>query len=200
VVWAKREMLKNQSALVLGGGVFLALLSLGLGWFFFLRPKNVKVLTNSDKKKIVDKAFTPKSAEAEQQEEEDEEDEEEVEEEAEEIVSEVFEKVSSSAVVRDEEESDEEEEDQEAALKQAYDDALRLAKKFLSGNQYTKAANKFSDAIDLADKIPSASKDIVTLYNNRRSPLPLSASLPFSVSLCLSLSACLSLPVSPLPS
>jgi hypothetical protein len=192
-------MLKNQSALVLGGGVFLALLSLGLGWFFFLRPKNVKVLTNSDKKKIVDKAFTPKSAEAEQQEEEDEEDEEEVEEEAEEIVSEVFEKVSSSAVVRDEE-SDEEEEDQEAALKQAYDDALRLAKKFLSGNQYTKAANKFSDAIDLADKIPSASKDIVTLYNNRRSPLPLSASLPFSGSLCLYLCLSLSLPVSPLPS
>jgi hypothetical protein len=162
-------MLKNQSTVLLGGGVFLALLSLGLGWFFFLRPKTVKVLTNSDKKKIVDKAYRPTESTEDEEEEE-------LEEESEEIVAEVFEKISSTTPVLDEEESDEEE-DQEAALKQAYDDALRLAKKFLSGNQYTKAANKFSDAIDLAEKIPSASKDIATLYNNRRStPLPLQRS------------------------
>jgi hypothetical protein len=162
----RKRMFKNQNV-VLGGSILLTLLGLGLGWFLFFRPTGKKPLTNGEKRELVDSAFKSnqrKGVEVEDEEEEDEVEEEE-EEEFEDVVEEVIEKKISSVDV--EEESDEDE-DQEAALKQAYDDALRLAKKFLSGNQYTKAANKFSDAIDLAEKIPSAGKDIVTLYNNRR--------------------------------
>lgn len=61
-------------------------------------------------------------------------------------------------------------EDEEArmkALKQEYDDLVRLATKLLKGEAFSRAAEKFSEAIDLASKIPSAAKDILTLYNNR---------------------------------
>jgi hypothetical protein len=161
VALQRRRMFKNQNV-ILGGSILLTLLGLGLGWFFFLRPKSRKPLTNGEKRDLVDGAFKPSRRGVEVEEEEEEEEEEEFEDVVEDVTGK---KIDSSAVL--EEESDDDE-DQEAALKQAYDDALRLAKKYLSGNQYTKAANKFSDAIDLAEKIPSASKDIVTLYNNRR--------------------------------
>lgn len=155
-------MFKNQNVLF-GGGIFIALLSIGLGWYFFLRPKNptVKALTNNENKNHSAATNHFQSSDKADVEDNDEE----IEDESEEIITEVTDKKSDSAVL-DEEESDDE--DQEETLKQAYEDALRLAKKFLAGNQFTKAANKFSDAIDLADKIPSAAKDIVTLYNNRR--------------------------------
>jgi hypothetical protein len=58
--------------------------------------------------------------------------------------------------------------DQEALLKQRFDDTLRLAENFQSGNDYSNAANKFSEAIEIAERLPSAEKDIATLYNNRR--------------------------------
>eukprot|EP01035_Chromulina_nebulosa_P020192 gene20192-26210_t len=74
----------------------------------------------------------------------------------------------------DEEEEEEEENNEEEKekklldeYKSKYDDATRLAKKYLDGQLYIKAATKFSEAIDLASHIPSASKDILTLYNNR---------------------------------
>ena len=52
-------------------------------------------------------------------------------------------------------------------LKQSYDDAARIAKKYLDGQSYTKAALKFTEAIDLANRVPSATKDLLALYNNR---------------------------------
>jgi hypothetical protein len=58
--------------------------------------------------------------------------------------------------------------DGEAVLKQRFDDTLRLAENFQSGNDYSNAANKFSEAIEIAERLPSAEKDIATLYNNRR--------------------------------
>lgn len=77
-------------------------------------------------------------------------------------------------VVVEEDDSDEEEEDDaesmaaQLALKTSYDDALRLAKKLLAGEKFFKAAEKFSEAIKLAEELGgSASKDITTLYNNR---------------------------------
>lgn len=71
---------------------------------------------------------------------------------------------AASAPVVDEADSDS---DDEAELAKRYDDSLRLAKKFLQGERYIQAAAKFTEAIDLAPRIPSASKDILTLYNNR---------------------------------
>jgi len=41
----------------------------------------------------------------------------------------------------------------------------------LKGNLFEKAAEKFSEAIDLAPSIPSASKDTLALYNNRSAML-----------------------------
>lgn len=79
----------------------------------------------------------------------------------------------------DEEEEDEkgqlseEEQNQKAAeeeaqqLKSDYDTAVRLARKLLDGHSYEKAAAKYTEALDLAGKISSASKDVLTLYNNR---------------------------------
>ena len=56
--------------------------------------------------------------------------------------------------------------DDEAEYKAKYDDTIRLAKKLLSGNAYLRAAEKFKEAIKLAEHVPSASKDLITLYNN----------------------------------
>lgn len=77
-------------------------------------------------------------------------------------------------------EEDEEEEHDEAAekksaeeaaknaeLKSSYDDAIRLAMKLLSGNAYIRAADKFKEAIKLAEGLPGISnKELITLYNN----------------------------------
>lgn len=51
--------------------------------------------------------------------------------------------------------------------RELYDAANRLASKYISGQSYKKAAEKLTEAVDLAKLIPSASKDILTLYNNR---------------------------------
>lgn len=54
-----------------------------------------------------------------------------------------------------------------AALRESYDNALRLAQKLNAGNAFKRAADKFTEAIDLAPKISSARNDLVSLYNNR---------------------------------
>jgi tetratricopeptide (TPR) repeat protein len=76
---------------------------------------------------------------------------------------------AAAAVVVEDDGADEEENAEETVeeLTKRYDDALRLAKKYLQGEKYSTAAAKFSEAIDLASRIPSAGKDLVTLYNNR---------------------------------
>jgi tetratricopeptide (TPR) repeat protein len=88
--------------------------------------------------------------------------------------SSTVESVESAVVVdedSDEDSDDEDNAEDEAAkveLKNSYDDALRLAKKLLAGEKYFKAAEKFSEAIVLAEKLGgAASNDITTLYNNR---------------------------------
>jgi len=53
------------------------------------------------------------------------------------------------------------------ALKTQYEDANRLAAKFIQGQKFEQAIGKLSEALDIAPRIPSASKDIMTLYNNR---------------------------------
>jgi hypothetical protein len=141
-------MFKNQT-LILGGSVIIALL--GLGFFFFLRPtKKVKALTDSEKKDLSKSAFASETDDTHE--------------------ADIASPNKGGSVVLDEgdDDDDEDDDDGEAALKTAYDDALRLAKKLLNGNKFTKAAEKFTEAIDLAEKIPSAGKDIITLYNNRR--------------------------------
>lgn len=75
-----------------------------------------------------------------------------------------------ASVVVEEDGADDEEDDATESVEELtkrYDDALRLAKKYLQGEKYSTAAAKFSEAIDLASRIPSATKDLVTLYNNR---------------------------------
>ena len=52
-------------------------------------------------------------------------------------------------------------------MKDKYIDANRLADKFIKGQQFQKAADKLTEAVDLAVDLPYASKDILTLYNNR---------------------------------
>mmetsp|Transcript_105551 Transcript_105551/g.207034 ORF Transcript_105551/g.207034 Transcript_105551/m.207034 type:complete len:702 (+) Transcript_105551:86-2191(+) len=77
-------------------------------------------------------------------------------------------------VVEDaEDESDDEEEIVDAgdaeleALKTKYEDANRIASKYISGNMYEKAVEKLTEALDLAPQVSSSSKDVPTLYNNR---------------------------------
>ena len=36
-----------------------------------------------------------------------------------------------------------------------------------TGQMFAKAAEKYTEAIDLAPKVPTASSQLVTLYNNR---------------------------------
>ena len=52
-------------------------------------------------------------------------------------------------------------------MKQQYDDCIRVAKKLMMGNSFARAADKYSEAIALAAQLPSAHKDVMTLYNNR---------------------------------
>lgn len=70
-----------------------------------------------------------------------------------------------SATVEDVDEEDEEE--AEKKLRKTYDHTLKRAKQFLQGEKYANAAALFSEAIELASRIPSAGKDILALYNNR---------------------------------
>jgi tetratricopeptide (TPR) repeat protein len=74
----------------------------------------------------------------------------------------------------DEEEEVESEEVDEAkaneekeALRLKYDNANRIAMKYISGQAYEKAIEKLTEALELACIIPNANKDILTLYNNR---------------------------------
>jgi tetratricopeptide (TPR) repeat protein len=74
-------------------------------------------------------------------------------------------------VVEDADSSDGEDEDDEdagqEALRSKYEDANRLAQKYISGQAYAKAVEKLSEALSIAPKLPSAGRDLVTLYNNR---------------------------------
>jgi tetratricopeptide (TPR) repeat protein len=72
---------------------------------------------------------------------------------------------ASSAMVEDVEEDDEIEE--EAKLRKLYDHTLKRAKQFLQGEKYAQAAALFTEGLELASRIDSASKDILALYNNR---------------------------------
>lgn len=58
-------------------------------------------------------------------------------------------------------------EEELTVMKDKYIDANRLADKFIKGQQFQKAADKLTEAVDLAVDLPYASKDILTLYNNR---------------------------------
>jgi len=78
--------------------------------------------------------------------------------------------------VEDEDEEEEEEEDEadeekaneeREALRLKYDDANRIAMKYIKGEAYDKAIEKLTEALELANIVPNASKDILTLYNNR---------------------------------
>ena len=57
--------------------------------------------------------------------------------------------------------------DELTLLKEQYDAAFRLGQKLIAGQQNDRAAEKLTEAISLAAKVPSAQKDILTLYNNR---------------------------------
>jgi tetratricopeptide (TPR) repeat protein len=78
---------------------------------------------------------------------------------------------SNEVIVEDDEDDDDEEENLKkqalAALQSQYDDTYRVAKKRLDGKDYKNAAIKFTELINLAPKLPSANKDLITLYNNR---------------------------------
>jgi tetratricopeptide (TPR) repeat protein len=51
--------------------------------------------------------------------------------------------------------------------KEIYDSVLSLATKLLKGDQHARAAAKYSEAIEMAPRIPAARKDLMPLYNNR---------------------------------
>jgi type IV secretory pathway VirB10-like protein len=161
-----KRMSLNQSKLAFLAVAVLGTLGLGLGWWFFFRAPPKRSLNEQEKSNIATKALLDV----------DEEEEEEVEE-----VDEVIDQnqntrledppqiSSNHPIVEDDDDDEEKEEaDQAAARKIAYEDLLRFASKLQKGEKFLKAAEKFTEAIDLANQIPSASKDIVTLYNNRR--------------------------------
>lgn len=77
-------------------------------------------------------------------------------------------------IVEDAEDGDSDDDDDEAAanaeleaLKTKYEDANRLATKYISGNAYAKAVEKITEALEIAPKLPNSGKDVTTLYNNR---------------------------------
>jgi hypothetical protein len=53
------------------------------------------------------------------------------------------------------------------AHKEQYDHAISMADKFMKGQRYEQAAEKYSEAIDILPKVPSAAGNILPLYNNR---------------------------------
>eukprot|EP01031_Cornospumella_fuschlensis_P030900 gene30900-37344_t len=55
----------------------------------------------------------------------------------------------------------------EQETKEKYDTAVRLSTKLIKGEKHQEAAEKLTEALALAPGVPSASKDISTLYNNR---------------------------------
>eukprot|EP01031_Cornospumella_fuschlensis_P028535 gene28535-34445_t len=55
----------------------------------------------------------------------------------------------------------------EQETKENYDTAVRLSTKLIKGEKHQEAAEKLTEALALAPGVPSASKDISTLYNNR---------------------------------
>jgi tetratricopeptide (TPR) repeat protein len=71
----------------------------------------------------------------------------------------------------EEEESEEVDEakanEEKETLRLKYDNANRIAMKYISGQVYEKAIEKLTEALELARIIPNANKDILTLYNNR---------------------------------
>eukprot|EP01041_Mallomonas_annulata_P000389 gene389-705_t len=78
-----------------------------------------------------------------------------------------------NVIVEDDEEDDSDDEEEEAeseealAVKAAFEDASRIALKLFNGQKYIKAAEKYTEAINLAAKVPSAASQVLTLYNNR---------------------------------
>ena len=65
------------------------------------------------------------------------------------------------------EKEEEKKDDEMEALRLQYDNANRLAMKYISGQAYDRAIEKLTEALELANVLPNASKDILTLYNNR---------------------------------
>ena len=69
--------------------------------------------------------------------------------------------------VEDNKKAAKEAEEEMIALRSKYDDANRLAAKLIAGNQHVRAAEKLTEAIELAKSIAAVNKDVPTLYNNR---------------------------------
>jgi hypothetical protein len=57
---------------------------------------------------------------------------------------------------------------EDPAKRAEYEEAIRLAKKSMGSNDYAAAAERYGQAIALVEKhLPSCTKDVMTLYNNR---------------------------------
>ena len=148
------------AALLLGSTAFLGI-SFFAYFFWFRRP----AITNN--KKIERKYSYNKTDDDDIKQENDVKDEQENDEE----------EVEAEDVDEDEEEEENENTDAEeslvnkdeedlAAIKDKYDEIIRIAKKLMSGNAYLRAAEKFKEAIKLIERIPMLQKDLITLYNN----------------------------------
>jgi len=78
-------------------------------------------------------------------------------------------------LLEDDEESDDEEDDEEAKAalalakqqKEEYENLISVADKCVKGNAFARAAENYTLALELAPLVPSASKNILTIYNNR---------------------------------
>lgn len=76
----------------------------------------------------------------------------------------------STMVVEDVNENDEEEEEEEdEAIRAAFEQAMSQAKKLMTGSKYSRAAEKYSEAIALlsSNAFLGGSKELLALYNNR---------------------------------
>lgn len=147
------------AALIFGVSLFSGLSLFGLYYFFRNRGvKNEKSLTMP----VAIKTTKPKSEETEVTVEDVNDDESDTEGETT-NVKDVKNSVDGYQAKEDEETAARE----AAELKQKYEEVVNLASKLVKGNAYLRAAEKFSDAIALAQQIPNVRKNLVVLYNNR---------------------------------
>jgi tetratricopeptide (TPR) repeat protein len=167
----------NIAAFVFGGFALISVSYFMYVWWF---PKAKKLDDSPFPKKTAVQSKTKLEEEEEQSESEseDEEDEDEEDDDEEEEAAKSEDEVVQLEVQKEPEpkEATEKEavkqpeapkEENTLSLKEQYDTAVRLASKFTAAQHNEKAIEKLTDAINLSAKVPSAQKDLLTLYNNR---------------------------------
>ena len=159
------------AALIFGGISFLSL-SFLLYYFYFKPSSSVKAITDDASKKQAEKKVdsVQKKAEVTVEDDSSSDDDSDEDDEDDEADSKNTPEASSPAKAGTdsvEAEKAKAAADEAATLKEQYDAAIRTSTRLIQGQAHGRAIEKLTEAITLAQHIPSASKDMLTLYNNR---------------------------------